>query len=526
MSNAARAALAADRAQLRYALAERGFADDGEVLRGPVKWRSPGREMATAVVDIRMPERFPFGPPAVWLVDAGTALEIAFHQDPDGAMCLWDTSEPVSNAAWTDPDLLLGRITGWLENSAAGWPGDDDCDLERYVPGGSAAGIVLYDYDMIRPLRGYLRTAAEQAPNTTVLPQTWRPPVASRKKPRRSGRRGKPAPPTGPRHLAYAADLGSVTRPLRDWDDIAAALGTEAISLRRYINQRSVELLLLWYKRGQREGALALAVQPSRHGSPPVIQAREAADTSQAARTLRSGALASELAEPRVAIVGCGAIGSHTADLLYREGVRHLHLIDRQTLRPGNIIRHIATPDLVGTPKAQAVKTVLERLGLGTDDVQVSESLIMTPDQALNLLNSSDLVIDATADERATALLCWAAEATQRPMLTVCVQRQGGIARVDRFPVRQNEQHLPPVPQLPGPPQARERGCGDAVSLTPPSAVVAAAELAAEFARDELTLECALSASTLRVLQPQPDTPYDHLITMVAALRTGADTSS
>jgi hypothetical protein len=212
------------------------------------------------------------------------------------------------------------------------------------------------------------------------------------------------------------------------------------------------------------------------------------------------------------------------AELLYREGVRRLHLIDRQNLRPGNIIRHIAPPDLVGNPKAQAVKTVLERLGLDTEDVQISESMITTPDQALNLLNSSDLVIDATADERATALLCWAADATKRPMLTVCVQREGGIARADRFPLRNDEQHLLPVPQLLGPPQARERGCGDAVSLTPPSAVVAAAELAVEVARDELTLECALPASALRVLQPQPDAPYDRLITLVAAPDRGTGT--
>src|SRR5260370_27157538 len=101
MSKAARAALAADRAQLRYALAERGFADDGQVLRGPVRWRSPDREAATAVIDIRVPERFPFGPPVIRLGGAAASPGNTFPPDPDGAMGLWGTSQPLANAART-----------------------------------------------------------------------------------------------------------------------------------------------------------------------------------------------------------------------------------------------------------------------------------------------------------------------------------------------------------------------------------------------------------------------------------------
>jgi hypothetical protein len=126
---------------------------------------------------------------------------------------------------------------------------------------------------------------------------------------------------------------------------------------------------------------------------------------------------------------------------------------------------------------------------------------------------------------RATALLRWAAESTGRPVVSVCVQRDGAIARADRLPLREDEDHLPVVPrraQSAAP--MRERGCGDSVSPTPPSAVVAAAELAVELARDELTLDCSLPASVLRVLQSQPDEPYTTVSTMTSGRCTNTDT--
>ena len=458
------------------------------------------------------------------LADPGAQLEITFHRDLDGGLCLWDTDEPVPGGPWTDPDRLLSRVVGWLQNTAAGWPGDEDCDLERYLPASGEPGMVLYDHDAIRSLHGYLRTTATQIPGVvTVLTSVWRPSARTAKK--RAARGRKLTVPSAPRHLAYAIDLGPLQSPVRDWDDIAAALGDGASELRRFINQGSVSLLLLWYRRGSREALLAVAVHP---GHPPVLKAREAADTSLAARTLRAGTGAADLADQRVAIIGCGAVGSHVADLLYRDGISHLDLIDGQLLRPGNVIRHLAPLSLVGLPKAEAVKQVLLSYELGGDgsDIQAKRSIIASPSQALEILDRSDLVIDATADQRATAMLCWAAATAGRPMVTVCVQREGGIARADRFPLRSGEKHLPPVPETPRPAPVRERGCGDAVSLTPPSAVVAAAELSVELARDKLTHSRALPASMLRVLNPQPDPPYDTPRTLSAGNGSGLGATS
>ena len=381
MTSAAQAALAADRAALRQALAARGFTDDGDVLRGPVQWRAPEGRQATSVVDITIPGRYPFGPPAVRLTSLGDPVEVTFHRDLDGALCLWDTSEPVANGPWTDPDLLLSRIAGWLENTAAGWPDDEDCDLERYLPACPRSGIVLYDHDAIRPLEGYLRTRETQVPGVvTVLASPWNLPRTAGKRPPKGK---KAAPLSAPRRLAYSADIGPLRSPVRDWDDLSAALGGRAGELRRLINQGSVELLLLWYRRGQREAVLALAAKP---GQPPVLTAREAADTSPTARTLRAGADTTDLAGKQVAIIGCGAVGSYAADLLYREGARRLTLVDPQLLRPGNAVRHLAPPSLAGLPKADAVKHVLLSYEFGGDDIETKQSRIADPGQAIEIL--------------------------------------------------------------------------------------------------------------------------------------------
>src|SRR6185437_14955592 len=46
-----------------------------------------------------------------------------------------------------------------------------------------------------------------------------------------------------------------------------------------------------------------------------------------------------KLAEARVAVVGCGALGTAQADLLARAGIGHLHLIDRDYVEASNLQR-------------------------------------------------------------------------------------------------------------------------------------------------------------------------------------------
>ena len=135
-----------------------GFSDDGERLRGPVSWEDPASGQVTARVEITPAETFPFAPPRVVMLDAGAPLEVTFHINCDGSLCLWENDWAVDEAPWRDPQTLLRRIAGWLENTASGWPGDDVCDLERYLEQ-DQDNLVLYDVTALLPGRA-VRTAA------------------------------------------------------------------------------------------------------------------------------------------------------------------------------------------------------------------------------------------------------------------------------------------------------------------------------------------------------------------------------
>lgn len=72
----------------------------------------------------------------------------------------------------------------------------------------------------------------------------------------------------------------------------------------------------------------------------------------------------SELADLRVrkvAIVGCGAVGSEVAELLTKAGVGELMLIDNDRLETANVGRHLLGVDYLGWNKAVAVAAELQR---------------------------------------------------------------------------------------------------------------------------------------------------------------------
>jgi hypothetical protein len=254
-------------------------------------------------------------PPAARVLDPGTDLELTFHLerpaypgDP-GGLCLWETDWPVDEAPWRDPVAMVDRIRGWLEQTAAGWLGDEACDLERYLKPDDQRRLVLYDWGSLRDLRTTVRTSADPVRHTVTITADVRRPAAP------SGRRGLRR---RDRRLAWVGDVGQLDRPLRGWADLATALGADAEQVARFVNFGAVELVLLGYRRGSRSSALALAIRPSKDGF--IVHACESADTGGTTRMLRAGTASQELANARVAVVGVGAVGSFLADLLYRSG--------------------------------------------------------------------------------------------------------------------------------------------------------------------------------------------------------------
>jgi hypothetical protein len=377
----------------RKSLSERGFTDDGKTLQGDVEWKH-GRETHSATVAVRLTEKFPFAPPSVAIVDCG-GLEPTFHRETNGDLCLWTTEYSLEEVPWSDPDAFVERVAGWFAKTENGWPDDSDADLERYLKSDDET-ILIYDAEKLKSGRFY-RTQVHKKVVVKVIDELkWRP-TSSRKKQRGLRRREK--------NLCYVVNAGSVMHPIRNWEDLVSATGHDFTEILKLIQMGSVKYMLVSYSRGDTDAYLALGVNKNAE-----LISFESADSSMETRTLRSGENANIFANKKVIVFGAGAIGSNVIGLLFRSGVRKIKIVDPERLRPGNIIRHLAGNEYVGENKALAVKQELSRLGLPVDDILASDGRVQDPRDILKAIKGYDLVVDTTADNRASSMLSWAAK--------------------------------------------------------------------------------------------------------------------
>src|ERR1700730_427578 len=115
-------------------------------------------------------------------------------------------------------------------------------------------------------------------------------------------------------------------------------------------------------------------------------------------------------------LVGCGAIGTVSANLLVRAGVGRLRIIDRDFVEPSNLQRQTLfeeTDARKALPKAVAAERRLRAINLG---VQV-EGLVadLTPKNALGLLSGFDVIVDGTDNFETRLLLNDAAISLHMP---------------------------------------------------------------------------------------------------------------
>ena len=103
------------------------------------------------------------------------------------------------------------------------------------------------------------------------------------------------------------------------------------------------------------------------------------------------------LGASRVAIVGCGALGTVQAEILARAGAGLLRIIDRDVVELSNLQRQFLFSEAdarEGTPKAVAAA---RRVAAINSEVTL-EPLVadLTPSNATELLENIDLILDAT----------------------------------------------------------------------------------------------------------------------------------
>ena len=107
----------------------------------------------------------------------------------------------------------------------------------------------------------------------------------------------------------------------------------------------------------------------------------------------------SPLGGRRIALIGCGTIGSHLAKFLVQNGAGHedgmLMLVDNQQLEPGNVGRHYLGVANVGESKAAALKRELQR--------QFPEASVSAEgadaERLLATFAGYQLVVDSTGEE-------------------------------------------------------------------------------------------------------------------------------
>lgn len=143
---------------------------------------------------------------------------------------------------------------------------------------------------------------------------------------------------------------------------------------------------------------------------------RLATEALDAAGTRLPYAERERLAAARVAVVGCGALGSGVARLLAKSGVGHLVLVDPEQLGWENIRRHQLGANFVGARKAAALAKVVvsEIPDIGSvvaHDLAV-EMLLLENREALE---NVDLVVACTASWSANTALDAFAERNGRP---------------------------------------------------------------------------------------------------------------
>ncbi|MDE0135295.1 MAG: patatin-like phospholipase family protein [Acidimicrobiaceae bacterium] len=100
-----------------------------------------------------------------------------------------------------------------------------------------------------------------------------------------------------------------------------------------------------------------------------------------------------------VALLGCGAIGSHLAEHLVRVGVTELSLVDHSRVSTGNLTRQTYDERDLTEPKPRALAHRLLRINPQLSLVQCPTDAVVLAGDPSSPIWQHDIIIDATANE-------------------------------------------------------------------------------------------------------------------------------
>jgi hypothetical protein len=132
-----------------------------------------------------------------------------------------------------------------------------------------------------------------------------------------------------------------------------------------------------------------------------------------------------DLAEARVAVLGCGSVGSLAAWDLAGAGVAQLVLADRESLEPDNLRRHVCGAVDLGRPKAVALAAFLRERFPTIVTTPQHLCFLEQPETARALLAGCDVALIAVDAEGPKHLLDAEARELGRPVVSVGVYGGG-----------------------------------------------------------------------------------------------------
>jgi len=136
-----------------------------------------------------------------------------------------------------------------------------------------------------------------------------------------------------------------------------------------------------------------------------------------------------KLEQAVVSIIGCGALGSATAETLVRAGVGTLQLIDRDVVELSNLQRQHLFTEIHALEKIPKVVAAEQRLREIRSDVLLSTTIDHADGRLIEqLVRTSDLVIDATDNFETRMMINDAAHKYNRPWIYgACVGSSGVV---------------------------------------------------------------------------------------------------
>jgi len=144
------------------------------------------------------------------------------------------------------------------------------------------------------------------------------------------------------------------------------------------------------------------------------------------------------LAAAKVAIVGCGSVGSKVAVHLARSGVGSFALVDGDVLASGNLVRNELDWRAVGIHKAPALAARINEVN--ADCVVTTRTTVIggqesggTLSATMATIEACDLIIDATADASVFNLCAAIARRAEKPLCWAQVFGGGGGGIVVRL---------------------------------------------------------------------------------------------